>query len=197
MPLDYMQAIANPAYAIAKGYYREGQSRIEMTPVGPDHSRDNSIIVVAVNLFGIARGIPLNSLTNYSYRRIGVQECQPDVSYYIGERTQLTPRGASVVDLDNYPPPDLAIEVATSREDDLGRKKTLYEALKVAEYWVVDVQHSQIYAFGIVEGESQPIIQSQVLPELPMALLEEALRRSRQVDQTQVGAWLLQQMAAF
>jgi hypothetical protein len=30
-----------------------------------------------------------------------------------------------------------------------------------------------------------------------MALLEEALRRSHQVDQTQVGAWLLQQMQAL
>lgn len=195
---EYIQAIANPAYEKAKGYYYDGQLRIEMPPVGPDHSRDNSIIVVALNLFGIVRGIPLNSLTNCSYRRTGVQECQPDASYYIGERAQLAPRGAAVVDLNIFQAPDLVIAVAnTSLADDLDRKKTLYQELGVREYWVVDVQNSRIIAFAIVEGNSQQVIQSQVLPGLTMALLEEALRRSRQVDQTQVGTWLLQQMQAF
>lgn len=34
---------------------------------------------------------------------------------------------------------------------------------------------------------------SQVLPGLRIAVLEEALRRSREVDQSQVGTWLLSQ----
>lgn len=192
---EYIQALTNPAYATAKGYYHNGLLQIEMAPVGPDYSRDNGIIVVAVNLFGIVSGIPLNLLVNCSYRKIGVRECQPDASYYIGERAQLTPRATSVVDLDDYPPPDLVIEVAnTSLGDDLDRKKKLYEELEVKEYWVVDVQRSQMFAFAISEGESQPLIQSHVLPGLTIALLEETLRRSRQIDQTQVGAWLLQQM---
>jgi Uma2 family endonuclease len=117
------------------------------------------------------------------------------VSYYIGERAKLALAGTSVVDLDSYPAPDLVIEVAnTSLADDIGKKRLLYEALEVAEYWVVDVQNTQIIAFTIVDGGSKRITQSQVLPELAISLLEETLRRSRQMDNTQVGAWLLAQI---
>jgi hypothetical protein len=47
---------------------------------------------------------------------------------------------------------------------------------------------------AIADGGSKRITQSQVLPELDISLLEEALRRSRQMDNTQVGAWLLAQI---
>ena len=195
---EYIQAIENPAYEKAKGYYHNGQLRIEMTPIGPDHSRNSTIIIVAVNLFGIVKGIALNGLDKCSYRKTGVRECQPDASYYIAERAQLVPQGSAVVDLDRYLPPDLVIEVAnTSLSDDLGPKRLLYEELDVAEYWVVDVQNAQLMAFAVAGGGSRRITSSQILPGLAMSLLEEALQRSREVDQTQVGAWLLQQFQAL
>jgi len=192
---EYIEAISNPRLEKAKGYYDDGQLRIEMPPVGFDHASDNGIIFFAVNLFCTLKGIPLRGLITCSYRKIGVRECQPDVSYYIGERAKLALAGTSVVDLDSYPAPDLVIEVAnTSLADDIGKKRLLYEALEVAEYWVVDVQNTQIIAFTIVDGGSKRITQSQVLPELAISLLEETLRRSRQMDNTQVGAWLLAQI---
>jgi hypothetical protein len=43
---------------------------------------------------------------------------------------------------------------------------------------------------------SRHISESQVFPGLEISLLEEAWRRSRDVDQAQVGAWLLQQFQA-
>ncbi len=166
-----------------------------MPPVGFDHASDNTIIIFVVNLFCTLKGIPLKGLTNCSYRKIGVRECQPDVSYYIGERAKLALTGTSVVDLNSYSAPDLVIEVAnTSLADDIGKKRLLYEALEVAEYWVVDVQNTEIIALAIADGGSKRITQSQVLPELAISLLEEALRRSRQMDNTQVGAWLLAQI---
>ena len=70
----------------------------------------------------------------------------------------------------------------------------LYEELKVAEYWVVDVQKSQIIAFAIIaDNGSRRIVRSEVLPGLTIALLEDAWRRSRTEDRAQVGAWLLAQ----
>jgi Uma2 family endonuclease len=81
----------------------------------------------------------------------------------------------------------------TSLSDDLNRKKQSYEELKVSEYWVVNVAKAKLSAFTITEGKSQPITESQVLPGLAMSLLEEALRRSWSCDQTEVGAWLLQE----
>ena len=191
---EYVQVI-ELAYEKAKGYYYNGQLRIEMSPVGSDHASDHTIIIFAVNLFATLKGIPLNGMDNCTFRKAGVQECQPDVSYYIGDNAQVIPWGTTIVNLDHYPPPDLVIEVAnTSLADDIGQKRLLYEDLKVAEYWVVDVQNIRVIAFAIIaDGGSQRITQSQALPGLAISLLEEALRRSRQVDQTQVGAWLLAQ----
>jgi Uma2 family endonuclease len=188
---EFIAMADDPAYNKAKCYYRNGQMRLETMSVGPDHSRDNAIALFAINLFCIS----LNGLDNCSYRKTGVRECQPDVSYYIGSRAQLAPSGSSIASLDVTPPPDLVIEVADSTlADDIGEKRLLYEELKVAEYWVLDVQKSQILAFAIIaDNGSRRIVQSEVLPGLTIAVLEEALRRSRTEYQAQVGAWLLAQ----
>lgn len=191
---EYVRAIENPIHGQAKGYYYQGHMRVEMSPVGHDHAEDDGTISLAVNLFGIARGIPLKILPNCSYRKVDVGECQPDVSYYVGDRAQLIPRGTSVIDLNRLPAPDLVIEVAvTTLLDDIGTKRALYEELGVSEYWVVDVQNAQLLAYAVADQGSKRIQVSQVLPELTIAVLEEALRRSRETDQSQVGAWLLAQ----
>ncbi|MEG4283802.1 Uma2 family endonuclease [Microcoleus sp. A006_D1] len=192
---EFIEMADNPAYKKAKCYYRNGQMRIETMSVGPTHSRDNPITVFAINLFGTIKGISLNGLDNCSYRKTGVRECQPDVSYYIGDRAKLAPQGTSIASLDVTPPPDLVIEVADSTlADDIGEKRLLYEELKVAEYWVIDVKKIEILAFAIIaDNGSRRLVQSEVLPGLTIALLEEALRRSRTQDQAQVGSWLLTQ----
>jgi len=178
----------------AKCYYHQGELRIEMSPVGHDHSSDNTIISLAVNLFGIIAGIPLKGLTNCSYRKMGTAECQPDVSYYIGNNFQVVPWGTSIINLDVYPPPDLAIEVSlTSLADDRGKKRMLYEELGVAEYWIVNVQDVHIVAFSMADRGSRQITESVVLPGLTMSVLSEALRRTRTQSQSQVGAWLMTQ----
>ncbi|MEH2279279.1 MAG: Uma2 family endonuclease [Nostoc sp.] len=97
-------------------------------------------------------------------------------------KTQDIPAGRGIVNLDRYLAPDLVIEIAkTSLLDDLGTKRSLYEELGIAEYWVVDVQNSQIIAYAIAEQGSKRIQESQVFPGI--AILEEALRRSREINQ--------------
>ncbi|WP_292760344.1 Uma2 family endonuclease [Nostoc sp. NOS(2021)] len=63
----------------------------------------------------------------------------------------------------------------------------------IAEYWVVDVQNVQIIAYAIADQGSKRIQESQVFPGLAMSILEEALRHTREMNQSQVGAWLLSQ----
>jgi Uma2 family endonuclease len=170
--------------------------RIETMPVSFDHGQDYVVIIFAVSLFTALKGIPATGLDTTTLRKIGVQESQPDISYYIGDLAQVIPTGTGIVNLDQYPAPSLVIEVAkTSLLDDLGTKRALYEELGVAEYWVVDVQNIQILACAIADQGSKRIQVSQVLPGLEIAVLEAALRRSRETDQSQVGAWLLQQFS--
>lgn len=189
---EYIQIIENPAYQTAKGYYHTGQMRLEMAPLRHDHASDNTIISFVINLYGSFKGIPLKGLTNCTYRKTGVSESQPDLSYYIGEGTQAVPRGTNIINLELYPPPNLVIEIAkTSLTDDLGYKRILYEDLAIAEYWVVNVQQAQVTAFTIADSGSKRITQSQVLFGFPISLLEEALQRNLQGNQSQVVSWLL------
>jgi Uma2 family endonuclease len=195
---EYVQVVENPIYEQAKIYYYKGHIRIEMLPVSFDHGQDHVIIIFAVNLFTVIKGIPATGLDTTTLRKPGVRECQPDVSYYLGERAQSIPSGTGIVNLDRYPAPNLVIEIAkSSLLDDLGTKRALYEELGVAEYWVVDVENSQILAYTIADQGSKRIQVSLVLPGLPIAILEAALSRSRETDQSQVGAWLLTQFQSL
>ncbi|MBG1257746.1 Uma2 family endonuclease [Nostoc commune] len=191
---EYEQIVTNLLDEKGKSYYYKGYMRLEMPPVSFDHGQDHVVIIFAVTLFAALKGIQARGLDTTTFRKTGVQDCQPDVAYYLRERAQVIPTGTGIVKLDRYPAPDLVIEIAkTSLLDDLGTKRSLYEELGIAEYWVVDVTNAQIIAYAIVDQGSKRIQESQVLPGLAIAILEEALRRSREINQSQVGTWLLSQ----
>lgn len=191
---DYLRTLEDPVYEKAKSYYYDRQMRIERSPVGNDHSRDHSIVIYAVHLFAGINGIDFNGHDNCTYRKAGVSEAQPDVSYYIGATANAVPWGTGIVDLNQYPPPTLVIEVAnTSLLDDKGNKRLLYEELGVSEYWIIDVQNIEVLAFAVENNGSRRIRQSQVLPGLDIALLQEAFQRTRQLNHGKVSAWLLAQ----
>lgn len=191
---EYIRAIEDPMYEKAKCYYYNGKLRIEMPPVGNDHASDHSIVIHAVHLFAGIKNIDLNGKDNCTYRKTACEEAQPDVSFYIGENADAIPWGTTIVELDNYPPPTLVIEVAnTSLSDDKGEKRLLYEELGVSEYWIIDVKNVRVIAFAVDNGGSRRITQSQVLPGLAISLLEEAFQRTRQMNHGKVSAWLLSQ----
>jgi Uma2 family endonuclease len=190
----YLRLIDEPIYEQAKGYYYRSAMRLEMLPVGFDHSTDHSIIAFAINLFAVLADIPLTTADNCSFRKTTVGECQPDLSCYIGSNAYAIPRGTNIVNLDFYPAPDLVVEVAkTTLLDDLGIKRSLYEEMGVSEYWVIDVEQASIPAYKMYDRGSHRIDTSQVLPKLTLSVLEQALKLNRTQDQSKVGAWLMQQ----
>jgi Uma2 family endonuclease len=191
---EFLYASELPEFAKAKFYFFNQQMRIETMGVGANHARDNSILLLVISLFCIVADIPLDGLTNASYRSVRHRETQPDLSYYIGDHASLTPQGSSIIDLDQSPKPDLAIEIAdSSLSEDLGKKRLLYETIGIAEYWVIDVERSTVIAFAIETPGNQQIQSSRVLPGLSFQVLEEALQLSRSQSQSQVGRWLMQQ----
>ena len=62
----------------------------------------------------------------------------------------------------------------------------------MGEYWIVDVQNLKIIAFAMVDGGSKQIRESIVLPGLKITLLDQALQRSRNMNQRLVRAWLME-----
>lgn len=104
------------------------------------------------------------------------QKLNQTCSTLIEENADIIFWGTSIIDLDQYLQPDLVIEVAnTSLADDKGEKSFLYEDLKAAEYWIIDVQNVRVIAFNIFEG-SQRITHSQIPPGLAISVREGALQ---------------------
>lgn len=56
------------------------------------------------------------------------------------------------------------------------------------------MQRIEITAFAIAEEGSRRITDSQVLRALAISLLNEALQRTRPMNQSQVVSWLLSQL---
>lgn len=180
----------------AKFYYYQERYYSEMG-VGADHAFVNTVVIILISLYCMKRDILAKGYTNCSYRKVGMRECQPDISYYVGDRTQNAPQSSTIVDLDESLAPDVVIEIAdTSLGYDLGVKRLLYEEVHVGEYWVIDVQNMKITAFRILQDlGSERITESSVLAGLRLSLLEEALQHSREMDNSQVGAWFMSQLA--
>jgi Uma2 family endonuclease len=194
---EFVQILENPLYAESRCYYDSyqiKQMRIETMPVGSEHALDNGIIYAVIFLYCTLKNIPIVGLINCSYVKTGVQGCQPDISYYVGDLAALAPRSSSIVSLNESPVPNLIIEISSSTlQDDLGKKRLLYERLGTQEYWSVDVQEVKIIALEMLEnGGSRQITESKLLGGLAIADLEEALKLSREKSQTEVGAWILQ-----
>jgi Uma2 family endonuclease len=188
----YISTIDSPEHEKHQGYYYNGYMRIEDMPTGADHSRYHVLMTFAINLFCTIGGIAINGFDNCTYRKTGIRECQPDLSYYCEEKARLAPIGTSVINLDEQATPNLVIEISnTTLEDDLGAKRLLYEEMDIAEYWVVDVQNTLIYAFTMIDRGSKRIDNSLVLPGLSIAIITEALNLSKEQDQSQIGQWLM------
>jgi Uma2 family endonuclease len=190
---EFIAYAEDETYEQGRFYYDRGFLRIEMAPLGFSHGSNNSIIFNVINLFATLKQIRVKGFINVSLRKSGVSEAQPDLSFYMGSEFQLPPKNNSPIDLNQFEPPALVIEIAASSlNDDLGRKRLLYEGLGVKEYWVVDVNASNVVVFEISQGYSGRIQDSKVLPGLKMTVVEEALRRSQTEDDSQINRWLLQ-----
>lgn len=192
---SFVQIADAPESEKLKCYYYNGRMRFEPMSTGADHSKDHMLIMFALSFFMASQGIEANGHDACSYRKTGMDEFQPDISYYVGEAAQEIPWGTRVVNLDQYPIPNLVIEISDiSFADDFGTKRSQYEALGISEYWIVNVKKIQILVFAIEDGSTRQVQESRVLPGLNLKILEQALERSREESQSATNAWLMQQL---
>lgn len=189
----YLAALHDPVHSNARSYYFNGRMKFEISLLGNPYGRDHATIIASLYLFAALRNIDLDAYNHCTYYKRGFDVAQPDASFYIGVNAEVIPWETTIVDLDQFRAPDLVIEVADSSADNQEEKRLLYESLGVQEYWIIDVQAVRLVAFKFQNRASYRIDQSQVLPGLDLAILEEALRRSRQTNHGKVSAWLLSQ----
>ena len=118
-----------------------------MTPLfeheNPKSNFGNFIIALVEEL-----GIEVRSAGSTTLKRkISKRGIEPDTCYYI--QNELAIRGKQTLDLENDPPPDLAIEIdiTSSSVNKLG----IYSALGVTELWRYDGQDLKFYQ--LIEGQ--------------------------------------------
>jgi Uma2 family endonuclease len=80
-------------------------------------------------------------------RKISKRGIEPDTCYYI--QNELAIRGKETLDLENDPPPDLAIEIDITSSS--VNKFGIYSALGVTELWRYDGQNLKFYQ--LIEGQ--------------------------------------------
>lgn len=194
---EFIAFADEPSLEKGRFYYDHSLMRIEMSPVGPTHAHENSIVTNVIRLFATLTNIIIYEYTNCSFRKKNNAEFQPDVAFYIGSGLKIPPRNNAPVNLNEFDLPTLVVEISsTTIHDDLGRKRLLYERLGIKEYWVIDAYTAEVFAFAIADARSGRITRSQVLEGLEIAVVEEALQRSHtNEDDGAIARWLLQTFA--
>ncbi|MBC8121137.1 MAG: Uma2 family endonuclease [Gemmatimonadaceae bacterium] len=177
---DHFLVVANdPALTQAKFYYNHGWMRVEMSPVGPAHAGANNLISQIVSLYAYTCSVGLIGYVNPTLRKVGLQEAQPDLAYYLVGQSPLPSWSNSPIDLRTTAAPALVVEVsATTLEDDLTAKRELYGRMGVEEYWVVDTAGRRVLLFA-AEGDAEVLESrdaSRVLPGLTVGMLAEVLQ---------------------
>lgn len=160
----------------------------------PPHERYKRLLGRFVEVTTEELGIEICSLGSTTWTREDLRKgLEPDECYYI--QNELAVRGKDVIDLTIDPPPDLAIEVDSTRSS--MNRMGIYAALRVPEIWRFDRETLTIYS--LVNEEYQPREVSLALPMFDAAVLMQFLELSLTMGETSlirhVRQWVREQLA--
>jgi Uma2 family endonuclease len=176
---DYLHRVENPQSELECLFFNCGVMWIEdMGNEGINHSRFNKLLTMILYSWFAEQGdVKFDLLGGCVLEKHPHQGAAPDEVLYIGEDSPPSPEiGSRRVNLNQCRVPDLVVEISdTTLSTDLDRKKQLYLALEIPEYWVVNVRGKQVIAFRLIDGEYEECIESVALAGLPIQLLEQTI----------------------
>jgi Uma2 family endonuclease len=181
---EYFHRVENPNSDLERAFFNCGVMWIEdMGNEGIKHARFNKLFTLILGFWFAKQGdVNFDLLGGCVLEKPPYQGAAPDEVLYIGEDSPQSPEGGSRrVNLNQCRVPDLVVEISdTTLSTDLDRKKQLYLALEIPEYWVVNVRGKQVIAFRLIDGEYEECIESIALSGLPIQLLEQTIDRMDQ-----------------
>jgi hypothetical protein len=193
---DYVAVRDNPD--VQKIAFHEGWLWFDMGHEGPRHASFSDLMTMVFGFWAFVNSeVVLQSYGRCLLERPESHACSPDLVLYKGDKIPRWQEGQPRrIMLNRDRLPDLVGEIAdTSLSLDLDEQKQLYASLGISEYWVIDVKGKRIFAFGLAEtGIYEEIQVSQVLTDLPIALLEQTLERLDTETNTAAANWLMQQL---
>ena len=151
-------------------YYR-GTLEI-MSPLAI-HERPHRIIADSVKAILDAQGRDWEDFGSTTLKRSEIAGVEPDTCLYIqnAERVQ----GCTNLDLNDYPPPDLAIEADVTSVTTV----SAYQAMRVPEIWIYRNQQLKIYLLEgdrYVEVSNSPTFPDLLITTLIPQLVQQAIK---------------------
>ncbi|HIK45965.1 MAG TPA: Uma2 family endonuclease [Leptolyngbyaceae cyanobacterium M65_K2018_010] len=164
-----------------------------MAPL-PEHEYFKETIGDAIKDISEALDLDYESYGSTTWRRQAEQAgLEPDNCFYF--QNEALVRGRLTFDLDQDPPPDLALEIDLTRKS-LNRLP-IYARLGVPEIWCYDQGRLTIYR--LAAGQYTPAEQSAVFPALQIQALPQLIEAHRQQGRLAlrraVRAWVQGQLA--
>ncbi len=151
--------------------YNKGN--LQLTSPLAIHEFDKRIIGVLVEIILESLDIEFNALGSITLKNTKVHKgVEPDECFYI--QNELKVRGKEKIDLNQDPPPDLAIEIDITSQTEV----EIYEKLKVPELWIFNGQALQIF---ILTDEYYQLCQSSLqFPQFAIKqLIPEYLEKAK------------------
>ncbi|MBW4550398.1 MAG: Uma2 family endonuclease [Aphanocapsa sp. GSE-SYN-MK-11-07L] len=197
---DYLRVRDSSEINWQKIAFYKGWLWVDMGNIGPNHARFCDLITIIFGFWAFLHpDSVIESFGGCLIENPDTHACAPDLVLYKGDNIpEWQPGEPRRIELPRHRLPDLVGEIAdTTLSLDLDEQKQLYASLGIAEYWVIDVKGMQLFAFGLTEmGVYEAIQVSQVLPGLPIALVEQTLERLAVETNTAAANWLMQQLQA-
>lgn len=179
--------------------FHQGWLWVDMGTEGPNHASFSDLMTMIFGFWAFLHPeVVLQSYGRCLMDKPETHACAPDLVLYKGENIpRWQPGEPRRIDLTRHRVPDLVGEIAdTTLSLDLDEQKQLYASLRIAEYWVIDVKGTRLFAFGLTAtGQYEEIAVSQVLEGLSIALVEQTLERLSHETNTAAANWLMQQLS--
>lgn len=143
--------------------------RLEIMTVGGQHEMAKTAAARVLEVLAYEYDWEVNGLGNVTLRRRDLRVgLEPDECYYV--TSPMPPIEEGELDIRNYPPPDLAIEVEITRSSI--DKISIYQRLGVQEIWRWTGEGFRVL-FRESPGNYVTKESSQILPDLDLSLLAE------------------------
>lgn len=195
---DYLAVRNNIELNWRKISFHQGWLWADVGAEGPNHASFSDLITMIFGLWVFLHPeVVLQSYGRCLIEHPKTQACAPDLVLYKGDNIlRWQPGEPRRIILPGQRVPDLVGEISdTTLSTDLDEQKQLYASLKISEYWVIDVKGLRLFAFGLnLSGVYERIDVSQVLTNLPIALIEQTLARLATETNTTTASWLMQQL---
>ncbi|MGF1604651.1 MAG: Uma2 family endonuclease [Thermosynechococcaceae cyanobacterium] len=179
--------------------FHQGWLWADMGKERPNHASFSDLMTMMFGFWAFLNpDVTLQSYGRCLIEKQETQACAPDLVLYKGDRIPWQLGELRRISTTRHRLPDLVGEIGnTTLSLDLDEQKRLYASLGIPEYWVIDVKGMRLFAFGLTEVSGYaPIQESQVLPGLPIALVEQTLERLATETNTAAANWLMQQLQA-